>query len=92
MSFAQSTTTLSFARILKSPFGIVIDITLFDVITSDDINFVESLVKIFKLNNFKTIVCGFNVQSASILFHFIDSVSFETVLDVESAIHVFKNK
>jgi hypothetical protein len=79
----------SFAE--KLPKGVVISLTLFEIITTDDIRLIESLVAIFKLNNLHTIVCDFNVLSASILFHFVDTISFATSLDVESAIHVFKN-
>lgn len=75
----------------KTPVGVVIDLALFEIITTDDIKLVESLIKIFKLNNIKTIVCGFNVSSVAIIFHFIDSISFDTRLDVESAMNVFKN-
>lgn len=75
----------------KLPKGVVISLTTFEIITTDDIKLIESLVAIFKLNNLHTIVCDFNVLSASILFHFVDKISFHTSLDVESAIHVFKN-
>jgi len=75
----------------KSLVSVVIDLALFEIVTTDDIKLVESLVKIFKLNNIKTIVCGFNVSSVAIIFHFIDTINFETRLDVESAMNVFKN-
>ncbi len=75
----------------KLPKGIVISLMQFEIITTDDIKLIESLVAIFKLNNLHTIVCDFNVLSASILFHFVDTISFETSLDTESAINVFKN-
>ncbi len=76
----------------KSSVGIVISLTLFEIVTTDDIKLIESLVAIFKLGNLMSIVCDFNISSASIIFHFIDTVSFKTSLDVESAINVFKNK
>jgi hypothetical protein len=72
--------------------GVVISLTLFEMITTDDIKLTESLVAIFKLSNLTSIVCDFNISSASIIFHFIDNISFETSLDVESAINVFKNQ
>jgi hypothetical protein len=72
--------------------GVVISLTFFEMITTDDIKLIESLVAIFKLHNLQSIVCDFNVLSASILFHFVENISFETSLDVESAINVFKNK
>ena len=71
--------------------GVVISLTKFEIITTDDIKLIESLVAIFKLSNLPVIVCDFSVFNASILFHFIENVSFETALDVESAIHVFNN-
>jgi len=71
---------------------IIFDMSLFDVVTSLDIKFIEGLVSMLKLNNIFVVVCNFNPQSASILFHFIDEVKFETTLDVQSAIDVFQNK
>ncbi|MDD2699150.1 MAG: hypothetical protein PHF17_10145 [Arcobacteraceae bacterium] len=70
--------------------GVVISVMMFEIITTDDIKLIESLVNIFKLNNLHSIVCDFSVFNASILFHFIDSISFQTTLDMESAVNVFK--
>lgn len=65
---------------------------MFTIITSDDIKFIESIEKVLKLNNIKTIVCNINPSSASILFHFIDEVKFRTELNIQSAIDAIKNK
>ena len=84
---------VEFLNILKEKdkSNVVFDMAQFDVITSDDIKFIQSLVDMFKLNNIKVVVCNFNPYSASILFYFIDDVIFETALDVQSAIDVLKN-
>jgi len=69
----------------------IFDLTLFDIISSEDIIFIEKLVHILKLHHIDVIVCNFNVYSASIIFHFIDDISFKTELNVQKAIDVIKN-
>ena len=64
----------------------------FEIVTSETIDFLEKLVDILKLNNVETIVCGFNVESASILFHFVDNIKFNTALDVGSALDAIEYK
>ena len=76
----------------KAVQNIIFDLALLEVITSDDIKYIQSLVNMFRLNNIDVIVCNINPYSASILFHFIDEITFKTALDVQSAIDVFKNK
>ena len=70
----------------------IIDLAQFELITSKTINFITTFVNILKLNNIKTIVCGFNVHSASIIFHFIEDINFKTTLDVQSAINAIEHK
>ena len=72
--------------------NIVIDLSLFEFITSEHITFIHQIVDVYKLNNISSIVCNFNIYSASILFHFIDDVQFQTALDIQSAIDVFENQ
>ena len=76
----------------KNIIDVVIDLSLFETITSDDINFIQKLVDVCKLNNIFVVVCNFNVYSASILFHFIDDINFKTALDTQSAMNVIKNR
>ncbi|MEA1983566.1 MAG: hypothetical protein U9N39_08470 [Campylobacterota bacterium] len=71
--------------------GVVVNMDAFEVITSPIIKSIEKLVGILKLNNIKTIICGFSVESACVIFHFIDEVKFDTALDVQSALDVIKN-
>ena len=83
-----------FLEIVKSKniSDIVFDLKLFEILTTDDIKFIEQLVSILKLNNIRVVICNINVYSASILFHFIDNISFETALDIQSAMNVIKSK
>ncbi len=71
---------------------VVVNMDRFEVITSPIIKSIEKFVNILKLNNIKTIICGFSVESASIIFHFVDEVNFDTALNVQSALDVIKNK
>ena len=84
---------IEFLDFVKKSFihNVIFDLSLFEIISSEDIEFIEKLVKILKLNNVEVIVCNFNVYSASIIFHFIDHISFNTTLDVQKAIDAFKN-
>ena len=70
---------------------VVFDLALFDTITSSDIKVIGLLIDMFKLNNIKVIVCGINPYSASMIFHFIDEINFQTSLDVQSALDEFNN-
>lgn len=70
-------------------YKVVLDLNLFETISSNDISRVERLIKILKLNNIATIVCGINPYSASILLHFINEVKFKTSLNIQSAINAF---
>ncbi|RXK11559.1 hypothetical protein CP965_13545 [Halarcobacter mediterraneus] len=70
---------------------VVFDLALFDVITSENISYIEKLISMLKLNDIDVIVCNFNVYSASILFHFIDEVSFKTELNIQKAVNAIKN-
>ena len=72
--------------------NVIVNMVYFEIVTSETINFLEKLVDILKLNNVETIVCGFNVESASILFHFVDNIKFNTALDVESALDAIEYK
>ncbi|QDF30254.1 hypothetical protein [Halarcobacter anaerophilus] len=69
----------------------IFDLALFDVISSEDIAFIEKLVQILKLHNIEVIVCNFNVYSASILFHFVENISFKTELNVQKAMDAIKS-
>lgn len=71
---------------------VIVDVKQLQIITSETIKFLDKIVNILKLNNIETIVCGFNVESASILFHFIDEIKFNTTLNVESALDAIKHK
>ncbi len=70
---------------------VVFDLALFDVISSENITFIEKIIGILKLNAIDVIVCNFNVYSASILFHFIDEITFKTELNVQKAVNAIKN-
>ena len=70
---------------------IIFDLRLFKVITSDDIKAIETFENLFRLNNCDVIVCNISVESASIIFYFVDEVKFKTVLDIENAINAFQN-
>jgi hypothetical protein len=72
--------------------NIIFDLSLLEIIITDDIHLLIRLVNMLKLNNIKVIVTNFNIYSASILFHFIDEIPFQTALDVQSAIDVITNK
>lgn len=72
--------------------NVIVDLAQLELITSQVIHFINKLVNVLKLNNVHTIVCGFNVYSASIIFHFIDEISFETTLNVQSALDAIENK
>lgn len=71
---------------------VIFDLSLFETITSDDIKFIQKLINMLKLNNIFVVVCNFNVYSASIIFHFIDEINFQTALDTQSAMNVIKNR
>ena len=71
---------------------VIINLSRFEIITSELINYVSKLVNILKLNNISSIVCGINEYSASIIFHFVDEINFPTTLDVQSALNVINNK
>ena len=71
---------------------IVLDLRLYEVVTTDDIKKIEAFVKLFKLNSCEAVVCNINIESASILFHFIEDVNFQTALDIESAVNVLENR
>lgn len=85
---------IEFLQLIKanSVNDVILDLALFETITTTDIKFIEKVVDIFKLNNIYVIVCNINVYSASILFHFIDDISFPTTLDIQSAIDVIKSR
>jgi len=72
--------------------GVIIDLSLFEVITTQEIKFIEKIINILKLNSIESIVCNFNTYSASIIFHFINEINFKTALDVEDAIDGLKSK
>ena len=63
-----------------------------EVITSDDIDAINSLINILKLNNIDVIVCNINPYSASIIFHFIENIDFKTSLNIQSAIDDYKHR
>jgi len=70
---------------------VIFNLAILNVISSEDIAFIEKLIAMLKLNDIDVIVCNFNVYSASILFHFIDEVSFKTELNIQKALNAIKN-
>lgn len=68
---------------------VVFDLSYIDIISSKDINDITKLVNILKLNNIKSIACGINPYSASLLPHFIENVKFQTTLGIKEAISAF---
>ena len=71
---------------------VIINLDQFEFITSKTIEFISKTVQVLNLNNVYSIVCGFNVQSASVIFHFVDTITFQTTLDVQSALDVIENR
>ena len=69
---------------------VICDLSHADIIQQQDIKNIDILVKQFKFNNIKTIVCGVNAYSASVLFHFLDDFKFQTALNIQRAIDDFK--
>ncbi|MGA1939075.1 hypothetical protein [Arcobacter sp. YIC-310] len=63
-----------------------------DVLTSSDIQSVQKIVDTLHLNGVKSIVCGINPYSASLIYTFIDKIKFTTTLDVKGAIDAFSIK
>ncbi len=70
---------------------VICDFSGEDIIQQKDIKYMDTLVSLFKFNNIKTIVCGINATSASVLFHFLDDFKFQTALNVQRAIDDFKH-
>lgn len=70
----------------------VFDLSLFEVITLKDINDIEKIVDILKLNRIKSIVCGISPYCAAVLVHFVDEIGFSTTLGIKEAIDVFQNQ
>ncbi|EJF07212.1 hypothetical protein ThvES_00006880 [Thiovulum sp. ES] len=71
---------------------IVIDIGKLEFILSKDIEWLERFVDFFKIGNISSILCGFTVSNASMIFNFVDEVSFKTALNIEDALHAHRDK
>lgn len=71
---------------------VIINMDQFEFVTSQTIEFISKTVSVLNLNNSRSIVCGFNVQTAAVIFHFIDQVEFQTALDVQSALDVIESR
>jgi hypothetical protein len=73
-------------------FKIVLDMSKIEFILSGHIDVLEKINRFFKITNTSVIFSGFSISTATMLFHFVESVSFRTALNVEEAIHEFKAK
>lgn len=71
---------------------VICDLSHINLIQAKDIKDIEMLVKLFQFNNIKTIVCGINAYSSSVIFHFLDDFDFQTALNIQRAIDDFKNR
>jgi len=71
---------------------VIINLDQFEFVTSETIEFISKTVNVLNLNNIRSIVCGFNVQTASVIFHFIEKVEFQTTLDVQRALDVIESR
>ena len=71
---------------------VILNLESIEVITSRDIENIEKIVSILKLNGIDTVVCGINPYSASVIFSFIDNINFYTALDIRGAFDTFSTK
>jgi hypothetical protein len=71
---------------------IVIDIGKLEFILSKDIEWLEQFVNFLKIGNISSIICGFSVSNASMIFNFVDKVNFKTALNIEEALNEHRDK
>jgi hypothetical protein len=69
--------------------NVILDISLFEVISHRDIQLIEKIIHVFKLNNIRSIVCGINPYSAGLIPHFSDTISFQVTLGIKEALDAF---
>lgn len=72
--------------------NVILNLEHLDVITSNDIEKIEEIISVLKLNGVDVIVCGINPYCASVIFSFVNNINFKTELNVKAALNVFSYK
>jgi len=71
---------------------IVLNVDKFKTVKKDDNLKLEKSVKLFAINNIKSMVCGIDINSILVLLHFVEDFNFNSALDVQRAVDEIKNK
>lgn len=70
---------------------VVVDLNAIDVLTSEDIDKLLTLITLLKLGGAECMVCGLSPLSIAVLVNFIDDIPLPSALNVERAIHALSH-
>ncbi len=71
---------------------VIINLSALEVITSKDVSILESINSAFLIIGKLVIVCGINPLCASLIYNFVDELTFNTELNLDYALQAISNK